>query len=64
MTVAASVVKRVQYMPVAEATAGCISSYTMIELKMVPGLMPANPEASAAQNATAISLATDLVANF
>ena len=56
IVVAARVVKRVQYMPVAEATAGCMSSYTMMELKIVPGLIPAKPDAKAAPNATAISL--------
>ena len=60
---AAKVVNSVQYMPVAEATEGCMSSCTMIELKMVPGLIPAKPEARAAPNATRIILASCLPPN-
>ena len=60
---AASVVNRVQYIPVAEATEGCMSSCTMIELKIVPGLIPAKPEARAAPKATRIILASCLPPN-
>jgi len=44
---AARVVNMVQYMPVADATAGCIPNYINSELKIVPGAIPARPENSA-----------------
>ena len=64
MVVAANVVKRVQYIPVADATAGCMSIYTIIELKMVPGAMPAKAEQQAALNATITSLPIVRASNF
>jgi len=48
---AARVVNIVQYIPVAEATAGCIPCYINSELKIVPGAIPAKPENSATMNA-------------
>lgn len=48
---AARVVNNVQYIPVADATAGCIPNYINSELKIVPGAIPAKPENSATTNA-------------
>ena len=56
--------KSVRYEPVAEATAVCISSYTMTELKISPGASPANPEKKATENPIKMSLAITRHENF
>ena len=56
--------KSVRYEPVAEATAVCMSSYTMTELKISPGASPANPEKKATENPIKMSLAITRHENF
>ena len=61
--VLARVVNIVQYMPVADATAGCMSSYTSIELKIRPGPKPAKLEKIATRKATEKSFTMTRVEN-
>ena len=56
--------KSVQYMPVAEATAGCMSSYTKTELKIRPGPSPAIPEKKATIKAIKMSFKITRFENF
>ena len=63
MRVLARVVNIVQYIPVADATAGCISSWTSIELKIRPGPKPAKLEKIATKKATEKSFTMTRVEN-
>ena len=61
LIVAAKVVYKVKYIPVADATAGCISNWINTELKIKPGPMPHNAAKNAPKKATRVSLMQVLI---
>ena len=61
LIVAAKVVYNVKYIPVADATAGCISNWISTELKIKPGPMPHNAAKNAPKKATRVSLMQALI---
>ena len=52
---------KVRYIPVADATAGCISIWINTELKIRPGPMPHNAGKRAPKKATMVSLMQVLI---
>ena len=61
LIVAAIVVYMVKYIPVADATAGCMSNWISTELKIKPGPIPHIAAKNAPKKATRVSLMQVLI---